>query len=88
MNLDIPSNIGVHMSHCCKKHGCKYGDDACPVVLGTHEQLYKQQCCDFEHDMLIDAYSSILKDMESNGIRDLNIEEVKKKANQKKRGWY
>jgi hypothetical protein len=23
---------GVHESHCCPKHGCKYGDEDCPVV--------------------------------------------------------
>jgi hypothetical protein len=25
---------GVHENHCCKNHGCKYGDSDCPVVLG------------------------------------------------------
>lgn len=24
----------VHKKHCCKHHGCKYGDKDCPVVLG------------------------------------------------------
>ena len=24
--------IDVHDSHCCLIHGCKYGDDECPVV--------------------------------------------------------
>lgn len=43
--------MGVHGSHCCKKHGCKYGNDDCPVVLGTEQQEHKQECCheaDFE----------------------------------------
>ena len=32
------SNIGVHAAHCCKWHGCKYGEDEiCPVVLGNVE---------------------------------------------------
>lgn len=26
---------GVHASHCCAVHGCKYGDKDCPVVAGT-----------------------------------------------------
>jgi hypothetical protein len=27
-------------SHCCPKHGCKYGYDDCPVVLGTAQPTY------------------------------------------------
>lgn len=27
-------NWGVHISHCCILHGCKYGDRDCPVKLG------------------------------------------------------
>lgn len=27
--------IGVHLGHCClRSHGCKYGDEFCPVVTG------------------------------------------------------
>jgi hypothetical protein len=26
--------MGVHDTHCCAIHGCKYGDDDCPVVSG------------------------------------------------------
>jgi hypothetical protein len=29
---------GVHESHCCPKHGCKYGDLECPVVLGLTDK--------------------------------------------------
>ena len=25
-------NVGVHQTHCCVVHGCKYGDEDCPVV--------------------------------------------------------
>ena len=32
------SKIGVHRRHCCIKHGCKYGDDNCPVVKGEVKQ--------------------------------------------------
>ena len=32
---------GVHRTHCCKKHGCKYSDEDCPVVLGHVEQDYR-----------------------------------------------
>ena len=29
-----------HETHCCKRHGCKYGDKNCPVVLGNVKQEY------------------------------------------------
>lgn len=32
--------VGTHATHCCKRHGCKYGDEDCPVVLGTAQQEY------------------------------------------------
>jgi hypothetical protein len=38
--------IGVHAAHCCKWHGCKYGDEDCPVVSGEVEQLYPCMFCD------------------------------------------
>lgn len=28
-------NVGVHVGHCCLKHGCKYSSEDCPVVLRT-----------------------------------------------------
>lgn len=42
-------NIGVHTSHCCKHHGCKYGEDeTCPVVLGDAEgNAGCEYCADF-----------------------------------------
>lgn len=30
----------VHTEHCCVYHGCKYGDDDCPVWLGIKPQSY------------------------------------------------
>jgi hypothetical protein len=38
-------SIGVHAAHCCKWHGCKYGDPDCPVVTGEIEQNYKCEDC-------------------------------------------
>ena len=29
---------GCHVSHCCDRHGCKYGDDDCPVANGRLKQ--------------------------------------------------
>jgi hypothetical protein len=47
-------NFGAHPSHCCRKHGCKYGDDhypeesdlgGCPVVDGRIDQEYRCEDC-------------------------------------------
>lgn len=41
---------GVHQTHCCFKHGCKYGYDAiqkeCPVYVGKIKQEYPCESCD------------------------------------------
>ena len=39
---------GVHKSHCCILHGCKYGDCNCPVVKGDIRQDYICENCDME----------------------------------------
>ncbi|MBP3707114.1 MAG: hypothetical protein J6J36_00695 [Clostridia bacterium] len=31
---------GVHITHCCYIHGCKYGNKDCPVVCGKVVQRY------------------------------------------------
>lgn len=36
---------GVHITHCCLEHGCKYGDDECPVELGLVKQQYSCEMC-------------------------------------------
>lgn len=36
---------GVHATHCCILHGCKYGDDDCPVENKKVEQEYPCQDC-------------------------------------------
>jgi len=38
----------VHTEHCCFKHGCKYGDENCPVFNGIQEQSYKCEMCDYD----------------------------------------
>ena len=40
---------GVHAAHCCADHGCKYGDENCPVVLGTTEQRFPCIVCDLQY---------------------------------------
>jgi len=39
---------GVHRTHCCELHGCKYADDKCPVVNGKIQQDYLCELCDIE----------------------------------------
>jgi hypothetical protein len=34
----------VHDAHCCKTHGCKYGDDDCPVVKGKEKGIPCEMC--------------------------------------------
>ena len=45
------SEVGVHRTHCCIKHGCKYGDDDCPVENGSVTQEYQcQDCSEFPEE--------------------------------------
>jgi hypothetical protein len=37
----------VHTEHCCKIHGCKYGDSDCSVAMGTKKQSHPCESCDF-----------------------------------------
>lgn len=39
------SKWGVHQTHCCKFHGCKYGEPDCPVVKGLIQQYYLCEYC-------------------------------------------
>ena len=56
-------NIAVHKAHCCKWHGCKYGDEYCPVVLGWVKQEYLCEYCDQDLENE-EYYRQILKDIE------------------------
>lgn len=39
---------GVHVSHCCVLHRCKYGDEECPVKQKQVKQVYPCEFCDEE----------------------------------------
>jgi hypothetical protein len=60
MNKDI--DVGVHQSHCCAIHGCKYGEDDCPVV--TKKIIQDHICVDCEDDN-IKTVDEICKRIES-----------------------
>jgi hypothetical protein len=36
---------GVHRTHCCALHGCKYADDDCPVANWEIAQDYPCETC-------------------------------------------
>ena len=46
---------GVHQTHCCFKHGCKYGFDAiqkeCPVYTGKIKQEHPCEYCDGDNSI-------------------------------------
>lgn len=46
--MQAVDHAGVHVTHCCLDHGCKYGDDAsCPVANGTMVQRYPCEECNY-----------------------------------------
>lgn len=52
--------IGTHTSHCCKQHGCKYGNADCPVEFYGYAQEYP---CEFCHEDISNFYAqNVLKD--------------------------
>lgn len=68
-------NIEIHAYHCCKWHGCKYGDDdACPVVNGRIRQLYLCEWCheDLENE---DWHRQVLKNIEE--MKEFNNVRIK-----------
>ena len=42
--------VGVHVTHCCLRHGCKYSftNKACPVAQGEVKQQYRCEYCDMD----------------------------------------
>jgi hypothetical protein len=53
-------NYGVHASHCCFIHGCKYGDDDCPVEKGEVKQEYICESCQNDGINSIDELEAML----------------------------
>jgi hypothetical protein len=55
----------VHTGHCCVLHGCKYGDDDCPVETGAKEQSYSCEQCEFfgeEYQRIFPSWTPELED--------------------------
>ena len=70
--------MSVHGSHCCRTHGCKYGDPKCSVVLGIEPQEYRQECCDTYIPHLADAYRIVLLDMAERKVNVLTAKDMRK----------
>lgn len=61
---------GVHGSHCCIQHGCKYGDPTCPVFLGLVKQECRQECCQDADRDLRDHLKSVVFHLHSMNSQD------------------
>lgn len=46
----LSTNIGVHRTHCCKEHGCKYTAINCPVENGSIQQEGPCESCEWERE--------------------------------------
>ena len=49
---------GVHNTHCCAKHGCKYGDSDCPVEMKLSKQVYPCESCGNDFEEKIHEYEN------------------------------
>jgi hypothetical protein len=38
--------VGTHVTHCCEYHGCKYGNENCPVENKEVDQQYPCMECE------------------------------------------
>lgn len=58
--------IGVHMGHCCSRHGCKYCDADCPVTNRRSPQEFLCEFCEDDPDprivLMLEATAEIRKD--------------------------
>jgi hypothetical protein len=53
-------HVGVHRTHCCLLHGCKYSDPSCPVENGEVCQDHICETCEHEHIKSVDAIISMI----------------------------
>lgn len=44
-NIVFALRVESHQAHCCRRHGCKYGDNPCPVEhLGFDQEHPCENC--------------------------------------------
>lgn len=66
--------IGVHRTHCCKRHGCKYGDANCPIENGTVVQDYPCESCGNDTDKLEDYIETFASIYNKLGIKKEDVD--------------
>lgn len=69
----------VHTEHCCIIHGCKYGDEDCPVVSGEKSQSYLCESCSEEGNQY--SWAKIHKQQVFKDLERINTVENLKKEN-------
>jgi hypothetical protein len=55
---------GVHVAHCCSRHGCKYGNAECPVAQDAVKQDYPCEACEVP-DQALDKAVTRLHEIEA-----------------------
>lgn len=76
-------NWGVHETHCCKRHGCKYGEhDNCPVTLGLIKQAYG---CETGSDFSEDCFG---EDINPERVFELYEEETDSPTYEGFKNWF
>ena len=55
------SRYGVHRTHCCVLHGCKYGDEDCPVANGEIKQDYTCESCSMDSIKKVEEIKYLLE---------------------------
>lgn len=57
------SHDGVHATHCCVEHGCKYCDEDCPVVTRQIKQEYPCEDCSrgFPVERRLDEFVALMR---------------------------
>jgi hypothetical protein len=59
VKLLVEDDSGVHNTHCCKKHGCKYNEDDCPVAYGDLKGIECEYCMEKDDEGWIEHDGSI-----------------------------
>ena len=67
--MDI-SRYGVHRTQCCVLHGCKYGDEDCPVENGEIKQDYTCESCSMDGIKKVEEIKDLLE------FRDVSDEDL------------
>ena len=78
--------IGVHRTHCCILHGCKYGDSDCPVVNAQVKQDYTCEDCDYDYLFKVQTpYSNDWSRRNIDSSNNLEFSKINKAFNKKSR---